>query len=103
MNNRLILKPNKEEKPTSYEVFFGETNKIGDFDMLEDGFFYFYPNTKHLGYFNEYSLELICNELKNLNNPWREFIDADFKRMKEIGFENQNNLPNFDDVDDLPF
>lgn len=38
MNKNLTLKPNKEEKPTSYEVFYGETNKIGDFDMLEDGF-----------------------------------------------------------------
>ena len=102
MNNRLILKPNKEEKPTSYEVFYGETNKIGDFDMLEDGFFYFYQKIKHLLYFNEYSLELICNELKELNNPWREFIDADFKRMQEMDLEKPIELTNFD-PDDLPF
>lgn len=102
MNKSLILKPNKEKEPTFYEVFYGENNFIGNFDMLEDGFFYFYPNTKHLGYFNEYSLELICDELKELNDPWREFIDADFKRMQEIDLENSNNLINFD-PEDLPF
>lgn len=103
MNKSLILKPNKEKEPTFYEVFYGENNFIGNFDMLEDGFFYFYPNTKHLGYFNEYSLELICNELKELNDPWQEFIDADFKRMQEIDLlENSNNLINFD-PEDLPF
>lgn len=104
MNNKLTLKPNKEEKPTSYEVFYNETNKIGNFDMLEDGFFYFLPNRNKYGYYSEYDLELIISELNYINSPWREFIDADFKRMKEMGYdENRLCLPNEEDPEDLPF
>lgn len=91
MNKILILKPNKEEKPTSYEVFYTENNFIGNFDMLGDGFFYFHPNTKYFGYFNEYDLELICNELKELNGSWQE-----------MDLENPNILTNYN-PEDLPF
>jgi|694.fasta_scaffold70406_10 hypothetical protein len=103
MNNRLILKPNKEEKPTYYEIYFNESAYVGEFQMLEDGFFY-YGAPQNGRFLSEYDLEMILKLLTELNQPWREFIDADFKRMEEMGYDkNRLCLPNENDPDDLPF
>jgi len=45
---------------------------------------------------------MILKLLNELNQPWKDFIAEDFKRMEEMGYEN-NSIPNEFDEDDLPF
>jgi hypothetical protein len=55
-------------------IYFSENNKyIGDFVMLEDGYFYYQP-VHHSGVFSEYHLKIIYDRLTELNKDWNEKI-----------------------------
>ena len=101
MKEKFKLVPNKEEEPTYYEIYFNESVYVGEFQMLEDGFFY-YGAPQNGRFLSEYDLEMILKLLNELNQPWKDFIAEDFKRTEEMGYEN-NSIPNEFDEDDLPF
>jgi len=100
MKEKFKLIPNKEEEPTHYKIYFNESAYVGEFQMLEDGFFY-YDAPRRGGFLSEYDLEMILKLLTELNQPWKDFIDEDFKRMEEMGYKNSSVPNEFDE--DLPF
>jgi len=58
----------------SINIYFSENNKyIGDFVLLEDGYFYYQP-LQHSGVFSEYTLKLIYDKLTELNKYWDKKI-----------------------------
>jgi len=55
MKEKFKLVPNKEEEPTYYEIYFNESVYVGEFQMLEDGFFY-YGAPQNGRFLSEYDL-----------------------------------------------
>ena len=53
---------------------------IGNLYIEEDGFWVFNPDTSNPGYWNESSLGMIIEKLKELNKPLNEKLHEDFKR-----------------------
>ena len=52
--------------------------QYGEFVMLEDGFWYYWPRIDNGG-ISEYDLYLLWQELKRRNKKWKEDIDEYFR------------------------
>jgi len=58
-----------------------KAEKAGEFVMLEDGFWYYWPLDK--GAISEYDLYCLYQELVKRNKKWQENIDEYFRQNKE--------------------
>lgn len=56
-----------------YNVSYGKSNKLGIIYMEVDGYFVFQPE-EGSGFWNEYSLTLIVDKLKELNKDWDKHL-----------------------------
>ena len=95
--NAIILNKLNE---SSYEVRFGPNSAyLGTFDQDVDGYFYYWPSNKG-GCFAGHDLISIGEKLEEINKPWNDKIDEDFKSFYSVP-----NPPilNDEDEDDLPF
>jgi len=61
------------------EVYYTNNKKIGNFVMLEDGYYYYEP-LKNSGVFSTFTLDLISKELKEINEVWGEHIKKDLDK-----------------------
>ena len=61
-----------------YNVSYGGNNKkLGIIYMEDDGYFVFQPEDGS-GFWNEYSLTLIVDKLKELNKDWDKHLTDNF-------------------------
>lgn len=61
-----------------YNVSYGANNKkLGIIYMEDDGYFVFQPEDGS-GFWNEYSLTLIVDKLKELNKDWDKHLTDNF-------------------------
>jgi len=70
-----------EKFPTlsSYEVRHPSGQCVGTIDMIEDGFYYFFPTKEfHGGYWPTWVLQSIVNKIKELDEPYEQSINEYF-------------------------
>ena len=58
-----------------YEVFINTVN-IGEFLMDVDGYWKYWPNDHRSGYWDEWMLTILAEELHKLNKNWDQEVKA---------------------------
>ena len=72
---RLGIMFNLIKIPSGYEVRFKNGKLAGQFEISDDGFYYFWPEfEKDAGYLSPYILRELADELDRLNQPWNDEI-----------------------------
>ena len=61
---------------TGYDVIFYNGVNIGTFEMLEDGYYHYWP-TQRGGCWASYAMRAIADKLDELNKPWNDQIMND--------------------------
>lgn len=69
---------NLTKTKSGYEAHFNNGRLIGQFEPLEDGFYYFWPQFEGGGCLTPFILREIADELDKLNQPWNDEIDKYF-------------------------
>ena len=78
MSDRITLAKNSPQ--ASYSVFVNHTF-CGTIDMLEDGFYQFFPELHRAGYWPSWMMREIADEVEKLNSEWEATIE------RELGYE----------------
>lgn len=76
--DKIVLRDNEDKK----DLYFNDMTYIGYVYQEVDGFYVYQPNDKG-GVFNEYSLRLIADTLKELNKDWNEHIEKYFNESNK--------------------
>ncbi len=85
-----------------YRVTFNNS-RIGDFVRAEDGYFVFFPEERG-GFWNEWLLRELADELARINKPWDDIITKDMefyaKQAREAELSQVDHAP--DEIPGLP-
>jgi hypothetical protein len=80
-NKRCFLMLDLEKKGEGiFKAVFHNGVEVGEFIILEDGYYAFFPNLSRGGAWDEYLLKMISDTLKDLNKDWeaklKEYFDG---------------------------
>ena len=63
-------------------VYYQNGVDIGSFEVGDDGYYVFWPNTSNQGYWDAYILQAISVRLFELNKSWDDQINMEFTNDK---------------------
>ena len=72
-----MLKLKKQKGNTSYNVYWENDVLMGEFSIMEDGYYVYWADPYRRGYMPAYTLRAIADKLDELNEGWDKVIQSD--------------------------
>lgn len=67
----------------AYNVFWSNGKHIGNFEIDNDGMFYFWADDYLAGSWSSYSLRVVADKLDEINKPFKEIVDEYFDQERK--------------------